>query len=136
MSRNHEGLRVFHDAHALAIAVYRHSLGFPRDEWFGLRSQVRRAAVSIACNIVEGSARDTTRDYVRFLNIALGSSNELDYLVSLVHELDLVPGDDWKTLQPRCKSVSRQLQRLIERRSSDRGLSERPLTSDASDLTG
>jgi len=78
MSRNHERLRVFHDAHSLTIAIYRHSHGFPRDEWFGLRSQVRRAAVSIACNIVEGGARKSTRDCLRFLNIALGSSNELD----------------------------------------------------------
>ena len=92
MSRNHERMRVLHDAHSLAIAVYRHSQDFPRDEWFGLRSQVRRAAVSIACNIVEGSARETTRDYLRFLNIALGSSSELNYLMSLVQE----PPSMWK----------------------------------------
>ena len=131
MSRNHERLRVFHDAHTLAIAVYRHSHDFPRDEWFGLRSQVRRAAVSVACNIVEGSARETTRDYLRFLNIALGSSNELDYLMSLVQELDLVPGEKWKTLQPRCRGVSRQLQRLIDRLSdSSDDLNRRRPTSD------
>lgn len=72
MSRNHERLRVYHDPHKLVIATYRNSESFPRDEWFGLRSQLRRAAVSVTCNIVEGSARDTTRDYVRFLTLALG----------------------------------------------------------------
>lgn len=119
MSRNHERLRVFHDAHSLTIAIYRYSHDFPRDEWFGLRSQMRRAAVSIACNIVEGSARESTREYLRFLNIALGSSNELDYLLSLALELHLTSADEWKALQPRCKSVSRQLQRLVDRLATD-----------------
>ena len=115
MSRNHERLRVFHDANELTLAVYRQSQCFPKDEWFGLRSQVRRAAVSVACNIVEGSARETGRDYLRFLHIALGSSCELDYLLSLVTKLEIAPGSDWEALQGRCQSVSRQLQRLIGR---------------------
>ena len=113
MSRNHEQLRVFREAHELAIAVYQQSQGFPKDEWFGLRSQVRRAAVSIPCNIVEGNARETSRDYLRFLHIALGSSCELDHLMSLVRELNMTSRSDWETLQERCKGVSTQLQRLI-----------------------
>jgi four helix bundle protein len=113
MSRNHEQLRVFHDAHEVAIAVYQQSQGFPRDEWFGLRSQVRRAAVSVACNIVEGNVRESGRDYVRFLHIALGSSCELDYLLSLIRALNMAPESDWEALQGRCQGVSRQLQRLI-----------------------
>ncbi len=107
MSRNHQRLRGFHNAHEVAIAIYQQSQGFPKDEWFGLRSQVRRAAVSVACNIVEGSARETGRDYVRFLHIALGSSCELDYLISLIKELKMVPGSDWEALQGRCRGVSR-----------------------------
>jgi four helix bundle protein len=63
MSRDHEKLRVFHDAHALTTAIHQHTRGFPRDEWFDLRAQMRRAAVSIACNAVEGSARGTILDY-------------------------------------------------------------------------
>lgn len=63
MSRDHKKLRVFHDAHAVAIAIYRQTREFPRDESFGLRAQMRRAAVSVASNIVEGNARATTRDY-------------------------------------------------------------------------
>ena len=113
MSRNHEQLRVFREAHELAIAVYQQSQGFPKDEWFGLRSQVRRAAVSIPCNIVEGNARETSRDYLRFLHIALGSSCEFDHLMSLVRELNMTSRSDWETLQERCKGVSTQLQRLI-----------------------
>jgi four helix bundle protein len=119
MSRNHEQLRVFHDADELVIAVYQQSLAFPKDEWFGLRSQIRRAAVSVPCNIVEGNARETGRDYVRFLHIALGSSCELEYLLSLVTRLNISPGSDWEALQKRCRSVTRQLQRLIDSMSDN-----------------
>ena len=115
MSRNHERLRVYHDAHKLAIATYRCSETFPRDEWFGLRSQLRRAAVSVPSNLVEGSARDTTRDYVRFLNVALGSNSELQYLMLLVEDIGMPTGTDWKELQQQCRGVSRQLQRLIDK---------------------
>jgi len=115
MSRNHERLRVFHDAHALTTAIYQHTKPFPRDEWFGLRAQMRRAAVSVPCNIVEGNARGTTRDYVRFLYVALGSSSELQYLVTLAIDLGLGNGQAWITLQARCGEVVRQLQKLIDR---------------------
>jgi four helix bundle protein len=115
MSRNHEKLRVFHDAHALTTAVYQQTQGFPRDEWFGLRAQIRRAAVSVPCNIVEGNARSTTRDYLRFLYVALGSGAELQYLLGLAADLGLASGFEWSALQARSGDVVRQLQRLIQR---------------------
>src|SRR5262245_54099990 len=57
MSRDHRKLRVFHDAHSLTLAIYNHTKGFPKEEWFGIRQQMRRAATSTPSNIVEGSAR-------------------------------------------------------------------------------
>jgi four helix bundle protein len=60
MARDYRKLRVFHEAHALVLAIYRETKTFPRDEWFGIRVQLRRAAVSVAANLVEGSARRTT----------------------------------------------------------------------------
>ena len=87
MGRDHQKLMVFHKADELVILVYRHSRAFPADERFGLRSQLRRAALSIATNIVEGSARDSRKDYVRFLDMALASAAETEYLLHVATRL-------------------------------------------------
>ena len=114
MSRDHRKLRAFEDAHQLTLAIYRHTREFPRDEWFGIRAQMRRAAVSIPSNIVEGSARPSTRDYLRFCNISLGSACELKYLAALSEELGLVQDSSWSDITARCDAVVKQLQRLVQ----------------------
>jgi len=76
---------------------------------------MRRAAVSIACNIVEGSARGTVREYLRFLYIALGSAAELQYLVSLASELGFSDSKEAAPLRERSGDVVRQLQALVTR---------------------
>lgn len=115
MSPDHRKLRVFHDADALAIAIYRQTREFPRDEWFGLRSQMRRAAVSVPCNIVEGNARNSARDYLRFLYVAVGSCSELQYLVNLARDLGFGNEKSWTPVAAQCGSVARQLHKLIGR---------------------
>ena len=119
MSRDHRKLRVFGDAHQLTLAIYKHTRDFPKDEWFGLRSQMRRAAVSIPSNLVEGSARSGARDYCRFCNLSLGSACELKYLAALTQELGFASGPDWARVRNQCDAVVKQLQRLVD------GLSER-----------
>jgi four helix bundle protein len=125
MSRDHRKLRVFDDAHRLVLRIYRQTRHFPKDEWFGLRGQMRRAAVSIPTNIVEGNARRSTADYVRFLNTALGSACELKYLVALSAELGLASGDAWNDVVRGCDLVVRQLERLGQRMEEKLALERR-----------
>jgi four helix bundle protein len=80
-------LRIWQRSHALALDVYRITATFPEAERFGIISQVRRAAVSIASNIAEGAKRQSRREYVRFLNVAEGSLAETESLLRLSHDL-------------------------------------------------
>jgi four helix bundle protein len=77
--RDHRNLRAFQLADELALLVYRETTGFPKEEMFGLTSQVRRAAVSVSSNIAEGSGRSSDVDFLRFLDMANGSLRELQY---------------------------------------------------------
>jgi four helix bundle protein len=90
MSTDHRTLKAFHMADEFAIRVYTATRSFHADERFGMRSQIRRAAVSIPTNIVEGCARDSDREHLRFYEIAPGSSREAIYLLSLAGRLELM----------------------------------------------
>ena len=87
MSRDHRKLQAFNLADELAVLMYQGTADFPAEERYGLRSQLRRAAVSIPTNLVEGSARESERDYLRFIDIAFGSTREVNYLISLARRL-------------------------------------------------
>lgn len=90
MSRDHRKLEAFQLADQLAVLVYRKTADFPQSERYGLLSQIRRAAVSVPTNIVEGCARAGQADYLRFLDIAFASCRELLYLIELSKRLDLL----------------------------------------------
>ena len=113
MSRDHRKLRVFACADALVMEVYRVTASFPAEERYGLQAQLRRAVVSTATNIVEGSARRTTREYVDFLNIANGSTAEVAYLLDVATRLGLIQKPRCFPLADRCEELTKGLQRLI-----------------------
>jgi four helix bundle protein len=104
MMRDHTKLRAFELADEVAVLIYRATRGFPKEEIYGLTSQMRRAAVSVPSNIVEGCARESQAEYLRFLEIAFGSARELHYQFGLAgrlgytNELD-VPECDSKMVE-------------------------------------
>ena len=111
--RDHQKLRVFQQADALAESVYRQSQCFPRGEEFGLTSQVRRAAISIVSNIVEGCARSSETEYLRFLDIAYGSAKELEYQIGLCARLEFISAQHFEELNQKCAATAKSLCRLI-----------------------
>lgn len=90
MSTDHRTLNAFHMADEFATRVYVATRTFHADERFGMRAQIRRAAVSVPTNIVEGCARDSDREHSRYYEIALGSSRESIYLLGLAGRLELM----------------------------------------------
>jgi four helix bundle protein len=113
MSRDHRKLRVFGLADNLVTQIYRVTKDFPAVERFGLQIQLRRAAVSTACNIVEGSARRTEKEYCNFLNVAAGSSAEARYLVELSQRLGYVSPAESRALDSSFAELSAGLEALI-----------------------
>ena len=113
MSRDHRQLRVFHLADQLAVEVYRVTQQFPNEERYGLQSQIRRAAVSTAANLVEGCARSTTKDYLHFVTISLGSASEARYLVDLATRLGMLKPQQFTELDQQADLLIRGLQNLL-----------------------
>jgi four helix bundle protein len=97
----------------IAEAVYRLTTGFPREEVYGMTSQIRRAAVSIAANIAEGYGRDNTGSYVQFLRIAQGSLKELETHILLASRVGLVSTEKVEPVLVKCDDLGRMLRSLI-----------------------
>lgn len=111
--RDHLKLNAFVIADDLIPDVYRLTRSFPADERFGIQSQLRRAAVSVATNLVEGCARYSTREYLQFVTIAIGSASEARYLVALAARLGFVESVAAASIGDRMDHVVRSLQSLV-----------------------
>lgn len=99
MARDHRKLDAFKLADQMAVAMYVATTDFPKSETYGLRSQLRRAAVSMPTNIVEGCARESEADYLRFLDIALGSARETVYLMGLARRLSMLRASEAEPIE-------------------------------------
>jgi len=111
--RDHKKLRAFELADEMALLIYRHTATFPSEERYGLTSQMRRCAVSVASNIVEGCARHTQADYLRFLDIAFGSVRELEYQISLAKRLKYLDEIIAQQIESKCIETAKVLNGLI-----------------------
>lgn len=105
-------LEVVKEAHVLVKRIYEVTKGFPRDELFGLISQLRRASISIPTNIIEGQARASKKEFLNFLNIANGSLVEVEYLLGLSMDLGYLKKEDYEKVENQRRKVAVYLTRF------------------------
>jgi len=113
--RDFRSLKVWQKAHQITLRVYTATRRFPKEELYGLTSQVRRAAASIPTNVAEGCGRSGEAELARFLNIAMGSASELEYQLLLAHDLKLLDADEHQSLSVDVIEVKRMLTSLVQK---------------------
>jgi len=106
-------LKVWQLAHTLALEAYRFTARFPRAEQFGLTSQIRRASVSIAANIAEGSGRSSGLDQARFLQMAKGSAKEVRSHLLIARDLGFLSSSEQQAADAKINSIERMLSSLL-----------------------
>ena len=106
-------LDVWKKAHELVLEIYKVTVNFPREEIYGLTSQLKRAAMSVPSNIVEGNARRTTKDYIHFLYTSRGSLEEVRYDILLAQELQFLSVRAYHHLEQLAETVSKLLNGLV-----------------------
>ena len=108
-------LEVWKKAHKLTLVVYEVTRVFPRDELYGITSQIRRSCISVPANIAEGCGRGSDAEFARFLQIAMGSASELEYHPLLAHDLALLSTPDYERLASGVTEIKRMLTSLIQK---------------------
>ncbi len=111
--RNFRNIKAFQLADHLVVEVYKVTKNFPKEELYGLTSQLRRASLSVPTNIAEGASRQHKRDYLHFLFIARGSLAETEYLLHLARRLDYLSNEEFEKLEILGKETSKTLFGLI-----------------------
>jgi four helix bundle protein len=112
--------KVWQKSHKLTLEIYKVTMGFPRDELYGLTSQLRRCCSSIPANIAEGCGRNSDADFSRFLQIAMGSAAELEYHLLLSHDLGMLDDDSYEKLSQKTIEIKQMLTSFIKKLKADR----------------
>ena len=118
--KNFRDLQVWRKAHGITLQIYRLTASFPKEELFGLTSQMRRCSASIAANIAEGCGRRGNAEFHRFLQIAAGSASELEYHSLLAHDLGYFDHERYEELNAAVEEVKKMLASLARKVDSER----------------
>jgi four helix bundle protein len=113
-------LRVWEEAHQMTLGVYRATARFPREELYGITSQMRRCAVSVGANIAEGCGKRGNNEFQRFLVIASGSASELDYELLLAKDLEYLNTETYRSLYDDLSRLRRMLSALLQKVDGER----------------
>lgn len=113
--RNYRELKVWQKAHELTLAVYKATTKFPREEIYGLTSQIRRASSSIPANLAEGCGRNGDTEFARFCRIAFGSASEVHYHLLLARDLQFLKPEEHHNLTSKTDETQRMLEGLLNR---------------------
>ena len=113
-------LAVWRKAHELTLAVYRVTKDFPKEQLYGLTSQIRRASSSIGTNVAEGCGKRTDADFARYLQNAFGSASELEYLLLLAFDLQFLKQADFEQLSNGTTEVKKMLAAFLRKLNTDR----------------
>ncbi|MFZ5517564.1 MAG: four helix bundle protein [Candidatus Zhuqueibacterota bacterium] len=108
-------LNVWQKSHELTLQIYKNTRAFPKEEIYGLTSQIRRSSISIPSNIAEGCGRNSDLDFARFLQIAMGSASELEYQTLLAYDLHYLDENTYIKLLNEIEEVKKMLAGLIQK---------------------
>lgn len=113
--QDYKSLKIWQYSHVFTIEIYKLTVGFPKEEVFGLTSQLRRATTSIELNIAEGCGRDTNNELKRFLYIAMGSAFEVECNLLIVRDLNYISNEKWGELQTKIEEIKRMMTAFIKK---------------------
>ena len=112
--RDFHQYKVWSRGHQLALSIYKETKSFPKEELFGLTSQIRRASMSIPFNIAEGCGRRSDAEFAYYLNIAAGSASEVEEELLLAYDLEFLDKESYLTLDKEVKEIKAMLSKLID----------------------
>ena len=113
--RDYKKYNVWELGHEITLEIYQLTKSFPKEELYGITSQMRRAAYSIPSNIVEGCGRESAAEFRRFLIISQGSASELEYFTILSHDLNYIESEIFKVILNKVNKIRRSLNNLINK---------------------